>query len=143
MLLKAATSFLPGAFVARTRGCTWFICAPSNNYTISPTDKWISRREVRTVGTCTEGVEAVPLQSVLIPGGRPPPRLIHYLSTKLFRPSVAHNNYYQKIKRTKTLKDVYITRNIEQYRSQYIYRQRNIKKLHIIIYHQLKRSSIK
>ena len=77
--------------VAGTRGCTWFVRAPSNNCTISPIDKWISRGEARTVGACTEGAGAVPLQPALIPGGRPPPRLIHYLSTKLFRPPVAHN----------------------------------------------------
>ncbi len=79
--------------VVGTRGCTWFVRAPSNNCTISPTDKWISRREARTVGTCTEGAGAVPLRPALIPGGRPPPRLIHHLSTKLFRPPVAHNNW--------------------------------------------------
>src|SRR6266699_3370251 len=83
--------------VAGTRGCTWFVCAPSNNCTISPTDKWISRGEARTVGACTEGAGAVPLRPALIPGGRPPPRLIHYLSTKLFRPPVAHNNKHCRI----------------------------------------------
>ncbi len=91
LLLRATTSFFPGAFVAGTRGCTWFVRAPSNNCTISPTDKWISRGEAHTVGACTEGAGAVPLRPALIPGGRPPPRLIHYLSTKLFRPPVAHN----------------------------------------------------
>src|SRR6266566_543468 len=33
----------------------------------------------------------LPSRPALIPGGRPPPRLIHHLSTKLFRPPVAHN----------------------------------------------------
>src|SRR6266566_3787205 len=69
----------------------WFVCASSNNCTINPIDKWISRGEARTVGVCIEGAGAVPLRPALIPGGRPPPRLIHYLSTKLFRPPVAHN----------------------------------------------------
>src|SRR6266699_3326848 len=97
LLLRAVTSFFPGAFVAGTRGCTWFVRAPSNNCTISPTDKWISRGEVRTVGACIEGAGAVPFRPALIPGGRSPPRLIHYLSTKLFRPPVAHNNEYKRI----------------------------------------------
>src|SRR6266699_621932 len=83
--------------VVGTRGCTWFVRAPSNNCTISPTDKWISRGEARTVGTCTEGAGAVPLRPALILGGRPPPRLIHYLSTKLFRPPVAHNIHFLDI----------------------------------------------
>src|SRR6266699_6887255 len=96
LLLKAATSFFPGAFVVRTRGCTWFVRASNNNCTISPTDKWISRGEARTVGACIEGAGAVPLRPALIPGGRPPPRLIHYLSTKLFRPPVAHNKDLQE-----------------------------------------------
>src|SRR6266699_5400852 len=78
--------------VAGTRGCTWFVRAPSNNCTISPSDKWISRGEARTVGACIEGAGAVPLRPALIPGGRLPSRLIHHLSTKLFRPPVAHNN---------------------------------------------------
>ncbi len=98
LLLRAATSFFLGAFVAGTRGCTWFVRAPSNNYTISPIDKWISRGEARTVGACTEGAGAVPLRPALISGGRPPSRLIHHLSTKLFRPPVAHNTYFNRTK---------------------------------------------
>src|SRR6266699_482491 len=39
LLLRAATSFFPGAFVVGTRGCMWFVRASSNNCTISPTDK--------------------------------------------------------------------------------------------------------
>src|SRR6266566_1831059 len=93
LLLRAATSFFPGAFVAGTRGCIWFVRAPSNNCTISPIDKWISRGEARTVDAYTEGAGAVPLRPALILGGRPPLRLIYYLSTKLFRPPVAHNNW--------------------------------------------------
>src|SRR6266566_3920033 len=31
----------------------WFICASSNNCTISPTDKWISRGGAHTVDVCT------------------------------------------------------------------------------------------
>src|SRR6266699_6261583 len=92
LLLRVATSFFPGAFVVGIRGCIWFVCIPSNNCTINSIDKWISRREARTVGAYTEGAGAVPLRPALIPGGRPPPRLIHYLSIKLFKPPVAHNN---------------------------------------------------
>ena len=58
LLLRVATSFFPGAFVVGIRGCMWFVCAPSNNCTISPIDKWISRRGARTVGACTEGAGA-------------------------------------------------------------------------------------
>src|SRR6266699_5167822 len=55
LLLRAATSFFPGAFVVRTRGCMWFMRVPSNNCMISPIDKWINRGEARTVDACTEG----------------------------------------------------------------------------------------
>ena len=50
--------------------------------------------------------------------------------------------YYQKIKRIRILKDIYMICNIEQYRNQYIYRQQNTKEFYIIIYYQLKRSFI-
>src|SRR6266566_5452490 len=56
-----STNWTIAQCVAGTRGCTWFVRAPSNNCTISPTDKWISRGEARTVGACTEGAGAVPL----------------------------------------------------------------------------------
>src|SRR6266566_2544292 len=62
--------------VAGTRGCTWFVRAPSNNCTISPTDKWISRGGARTVGACTapreeQGPPHV-LRHVRLPHGRCP-----------------------------------------------------------------------
>src|SRR6266566_1556107 len=40
--------------------------------------------------TCS-GTCACPTAAVLISGSRPPPSLIHHLSTKLIRPPVAHN----------------------------------------------------
>ena len=65
-----------GKAVAGTRGCTWFVRAPSNNCTISPTDKWISRGGARTVGACTapreeQGPPHV-LRHVRLPHGRCP-----------------------------------------------------------------------
>src|SRR6266699_6355015 len=40
--------------------------------------------------TCS-GMCACPTAAVLISGSRPPPSLIHHLSTKLIRPPIAHN----------------------------------------------------
>jgi len=80
----------PGAFVVGTRGCTWFVRVPSNNYTISSTDKWISRGGARTVGVCTaqreeQGPPHV-LRHVRLPHGRCP-NLWQPAASQLNRPS--------------------------------------------------------
>ncbi len=54
----------------------WFMYASSNNYTISPIDKWINRGGARTVGVCTvpkeeQGPPYV-LRHIRLPHGRCP-----------------------------------------------------------------------